>query len=363
MKLLLILLCLFSATISRANNVIIMIGDGMGLAQISAANYQNNNSTVFEQFKHIGLIKTHASDNLITDSAASATAINSGVKSYNGAIGLTATGKPTDSLLDKLQPLGYRTAIITTSSIVHATPAAVYAEVAMRKQYQDIATQLAKSRVNYFIGGGEQYFSKRSDKRMLLTEMDSYKWATNLKHFERLQGEYIGYFIADGEPQSLVDGRSPELPEQVAATLKKLQRQQPFFLMVEAAQIDWGAHDSDSQYFLGELQEFERTVGTAIKFVTNNPDTLLLVTADHETGGVTLVNKFSSSIIGNALSNKISPTSGVNKGQSLYTAYSTGSHSASMVPLFAMGKGAKNFSGIYDNTAIYHKTLAIIQAK
>ena len=357
--------------ISANPNIIILIGDGMGLAQISAYNYHNDNATVFEKFENIGLVKTHASDNLITDSAASATAINSGIKTNNGYIGIDANGKSVANILDKVQRLGYQTAIITTSSIVHATPAAVYAKVESRKNYRQIAEQLAEAKINYFIGGGKQYFTE-AGKENLLEKMQNYYFAKNLNDFDNNASNYKAMFIADAEPKSIVDGRKPALAQQMTSVFNSLNqqknqqktkqkaKQKPVFMLVEAAQIDWAAHNADTKYFLQELQEFSAAINTAIDFVKTNNNSLLIVTADHETGGLTLVNKWGSSIIGAINGKIIKPATGKLKDKKLFTAYSTGGHSATMVPLFAMGYNAQLFNGVYDNTKIYSKIIKTI---
>ena len=345
--------------ISANPNIIILIGDGMGLAQISAYNYYNNNTTAFEKFKNIGLVKTHASDDLITDSAASGTAINSGIKTNNGYIGVDAKGNGVANVLEKVQKIGYQTAIVTTSSIVHATPAAVYAKVESRKNYRQIAEQLAEANINYFIGGGRKYFVENG-KENLLEKMSNYHFAKNLNDFTKSNSNYKAMFIAEEEPKSIKDGRKPALAQQMTSVFNSLDNNKSLFMTVEAAQIDWGNHNADTKYFLQELQEFNDAINTAIDFVKHNKNTLLLVTADHETGGLTLVNRWGSSIIGAINGNIIKTTKGKLKDKKLFTAYSTGGHSATMVPLFAMGYNAHLFNGVYDNTKIYSKIIKTI---
>ena len=142
-------------------NIIIMIGDGMGLTQISSGMYANNNSTALEGFEYVGLSKTHALDKLVTDSAASGTAMACGVKTYNGVIGIDGKNKSHPSILEICQKKGYKTGLVATSSIVHATPASFYAKVISRRLYEKIAFQLANTIVDLFVGGGKDYFTKR----------------------------------------------------------------------------------------------------------------------------------------------------------------------------------------------------------
>ena len=146
---------LFGKAQENSPNIILMIGDGTGLAQITAGMYANGNKTHLESFEVIGLAKTHSSNSLVTDSAASGTAMACGVKTYNGVIGIGADNKNKASILTLSKKKGYKTGLIATSSIVHATPASFYANVVSRRQYEDIAFQMSNSDVDFFIGGGK----------------------------------------------------------------------------------------------------------------------------------------------------------------------------------------------------------------
>src|SRR5688500_6951411 len=158
----------------KPKNVIFLIGDGMGLPQITGAMYMNNNKTVFERFKNIGFHKSHSSDNLVTDSAAGATAFASGVKSYNGAIGVNPQKQPVTTLLEMAERKGMATGLLVTSSITHATPAAFFAHVTGRGKHEEIAMDLLKTPVDIFIGGGLDYFWRRKDSLDLVKKlMDS----------------------------------------------------------------------------------------------------------------------------------------------------------------------------------------------
>ena len=139
---------------TKPPNIIMMIGDGMGLSAISSGMYSNNNYTSLERTEYVGLLKTHSLDNLVTDSAASGTAMSSGVKTYNRTVGLDGSLSSVKSILEICRDRGYMTAIIATSTIVHATPASYYSKVKSRYQYDEIASQLSKSNINFFVGGG-----------------------------------------------------------------------------------------------------------------------------------------------------------------------------------------------------------------
>jgi len=320
-----------------APNLIFLIGDGTGLPQISAGNYANNNSTALESFTYVGLSKTHSFDQLVTDSAASGTAMACGEKTYNRMIGLNAKKQPLPSLLELCQEKGYKTALLATSTIVHATPASFYAKIDSRYKYEEIASQLIASKVNYFIGGGQNFFTSRKDNRNLIEEDASRNYVSSLKDFGSSTAQKIGYLTADNDPPKQMDGRTPKLPEMVAATLEKLDAQQsPFFLMVEGSQIDWGGHGNDIDYVLSEFKEFNQAIQTALDFAQKNGNTLVVVTGDHETGGLVIT--------------------GGNVGKSeVKTSFSTPGHSGIMVPVFSYGPGADRFKGIYENTQIFHK--------
>lgn len=337
-----LLFCGFLFAQDQPTNIILMIGDGTGLTQITAGMYSNNNYTHLEEFTSIGLQKTHSHNQLITDSAASGTAMACGIKTLNGVIGINPVNVASMSILEHCEEKGYVSGLIATSSIVHATPASFYAKVVSRKQYQDIALQLSESQVDYFIGGGKKHFTNREDDRNLIREFKDWKFVSSLKRFEDAEEEKLGYFTNDDEPAPIAEGRAPKLDEGLTSMLGKLtQKENPFFLMVEGSQIDWGGHANDLSYVLSEFKDFNAAIGVAVAFVKNNPNTLLVVTADHETGGLGISS-------GNIKT--FTPRGGfVTKG-----------HTAAMVPVFAMGKGAENFAGIYENTAIFDKMLAVL---
>ena len=326
-----------------STNIILMIADGAGLSQITASIYKNENKSNLEYFDVIGLQKTHSSNSLITDSAASATAMACGTKTVNGAIGVDSKNRPYESILKICEKKGYNSGIIVTSSIVHATPASFYANVISRYDYQDIARQLSESQVDFFIGGGKKHFIKRNDKKNLITEMKDWEFVNSLDQFDLSTSKKIGYFISYEEPPSLIEGRKPLLDIGLNSILKKLNsRKKPFFLLVEGSQVDWGGHDNDLEYVTKEYIEFDRAIGVALKFVEENPNTLLVVTADHETGGLAI-------------------TSDQIKKLDSKVRFSTKGHTASMVPVFSKGVGSKVFSGIYDNTEIFYKMMLQIK--
>ena len=146
-------------------NIILMIGDGMGLSQITTGMYANGNKTSLEEFDYIGLSKTHSLDALVTDSAASGTAMASGIKTLNRTVGIDENNNKQKSILEICKEKNYNVGLVVTSEIVHATPACFYANVPSRYDYEDIALQLSEHNVDLFVGGGKKFFNKRKDKR------------------------------------------------------------------------------------------------------------------------------------------------------------------------------------------------------
>src|SRR5690554_1732164 len=324
----------------KPKNIILLIGDGMGLSEISAAIYYKDGMPNFERFSTIGLIKTSSSSELITDSAAGATVFSAGVKTYNGAIGVDRDTIPVPTIVEQLSKDGYSTGIVATSSIQHATPASFYAHVKHRRMYEEITEFAPNSGVDFFAGGGLKYFNDRKDKRDLLEDMRAagYTVITDKLPTTNVRGKELILLAENGMPK-MSDGRGDFLPDATKLALEKLSKNEKgFFLMVEGSQIDWGGHDNDADYLIEELLDFDKTIGVALDFAKQNGETLVIVTADHETGGFTLATDGGDY-------NKIKPT------------FSTTGHSGTMVPVFAEGPGAFLFNGIYESNEIYFKMM------
>ena len=323
-------------------NIILMIGDGMGLSHITAGMYNNNNSTILEQFEYIGLSKTHSLNYLVTDSSASATAIATGVKTLNRTVGIDENNKNLKSILEICKENGYRVGLVVTSEIVHATPASFYAKVPSRYDYENIASQLSEHDIDLFTGGGKNHFNKRKDKRNLLDEMSDYTFVNNFEEFKNSISEKIGYFTYPSDPPPKEFGRKPSLDDLTEESIKKLSRNKPFFMMVESSQIDWGAEDNSLSYVLSELKEFDLAIAKALDFAKTDGNTLVIVTADHESGGLSVVG-------GNVKKSRVRAS------------FSVGGHTGTMVPVFSYGPSSELFSGIYDNTSIFYKMLKTIE--
>jgi alkaline phosphatase len=291
----------------------------------------------------VGIQKPHAHDNLITDSAASATAFACGVKTYNGAIGVNKDTMPVGSILEEAEMKGYATGLIATSSITHATPASFIAHNRSRRNYQEIAADFVNTDIDLFIGGGLSYFGQRTiDERNLIHELEEKGYFVADTTIVEIQDidpgikQNVAYFTAAREPAKLREGRNYLVDASVFA-LDFLSRRsdEGFFLVIEGSQIDWGGHANDLDYVLTEWKEFDEALGTILTWAERDGNTLILVTADHETGGLA-----------------IQPGSEMG---AIEAAFTTKSHTGALIPVYAYGPRASIFSGIYDNTHIYHK--------
>lgn len=330
-----------------AKNVILLIGDGMGVSQISAGLYSNGNKLSLEQFKKIGFHKNYAYDNLVTDSAAGATAFSCGKKTYNGAIGVGPDTIAAYTILEEAEDRGYMTGMVTSSTIVHATPASFIAHNEYRKNYEEIAEDFLDTDIDLFIGGGNKYFSRREDERNITEELKqkgyymSNYFDEDIENLDFLAHKKIGYLTADKDPLSVEQGRT-YLP---FATKKALEfmdhhcaEDQGFFLMVEGAQIDWGGHANKGNYIVQEMIDFDKVIDAVLEYTKKNPETLVVVTADHETGGLA-INKGST----------------FNK---LDMKFTSDYHTADIIPVFSTGPMSDLFTGIYENSDIYAKMRA-----
>jgi alkaline phosphatase len=328
---------------TRPKNIILMIGDGMGLSQITAGMYANGNRLQLERCVVSGLIKTYAADDLVTDSAAGATAFSCGIKTYNGAIGVDLTGKPVKTILEEAEHQGIATGMITTSTITHATPASFVAHVASRDQEEDIAGFFPESGLDFFVGGGKKFFDRREkDDKDLLQAMQ--KKGFVISHYAEAELKAItpdptrpfGYFSADGSPLTVESGRDYlESAVRMAPPFLVKRSHKGFFLMIEGAQIDWGGHANNTDYIVREMIDFDTAIGAVLDFAEANGETLVIITADHEAGGFSIL-----------------PGSTREK---LIGGFTTDKHTATLIPVFAFGPGAELFSGIYENTEIYQK--------
>lgn len=327
----------------KPKNVIVMIGDGMGVAQVFAALTANGGNLYLDNFKHVGFAKTASSDNYITDSAAGGTALSTGQKTYNGAIGVNTDTVAIKTILEMAEEKGLATGLVSTSAITHATPASYIAHQGSRGSYEDIAADFLKTDIDVFIGGGYKHFTQRKDGRDLTRDLqhNGYQVLRDMDEIAKVKSGKLAGLIAD-EHNEVFPKRKMDLPLSTETALNILsQNKKGFFIMIEGSQIDWAGHANNTIYIVNETLDFDRSIGKALEFAAKDRETLLIVTADHETGGM--------AVVGGDMK------SGMVKG-----AYTTGGHSAIMVPVFSYGPGAENFTGIMENTDIAKNIMKLL---
>ncbi len=322
----------------KPKNVILLIGDGMGVAQVFSAVTANRGVLNMTQMPFTGFSQTQSANGYITDSAAGGTALSSGQRTYNGALAVDTDTLAIPTILEISKSKGYAAGLVSSSSITHATPASFIAHQPKRDMEEEIAADFIGSDIDIFIGGGRKFFANRKDGRNLLDELkaDNYHVFNSLEDAASVNSGKLAILTADNhnEPYPKRGEMLPEATEKAINVLKNNKK--GFFLMVEGSMIDWGGHDNSTSYIVQETLDFDRAIGKALEFASSNKETLVIITADHETGGMTL--------------NGGDMTKGTVSGR-----YTTGGHTAVMVPVFAYGAGADKFTGVYKNTDVFKK--------
>ncbi len=330
----------------KPKNIILLIGDGMGVSQVFAGLTANKGRLFIENLKYIGFSKTQSADNYITDSGAGGTAISCGVKTLNGAIGVDAQLEPVKTILEEASENGLATGLVSTSAITHATPASFIAHQSSRASYEDIAADFLKTDIDVFIGGGLDHFTKRADGRNLVDELQKkgYLVETEMKKIKKVKEGKLAGLTAAVHNGRMIE-RGDMLPVATETAIDILSKyKEGFFLMIEGSQIDWGGHAQSAIYVVEEMLDFDQAIGQALEFAAKDKETLVIVTSDHETGGMALTG------------------GSIEKGI-VQAAFPTGDHTATMVPVFAYGPGASEFIGIMENTDIYAKMKKLLLNK
>lgn len=330
-----------SKNLPEIRNIVFMIGDGMGLATVFAAMSVSDHPLNIERCDIVGLQKTFSSDTYITDSAAAGTALATGNKTNNGVIGMDPQGIQVKSILEIAEEHGLSTGLISTSSITHATPASFIAHQPSRGSYEDIALDFLKTDIDVFIGGGIEHFSKRKDKLNLLDSLifRGYEVDTLLSTILKSSSSKLAGLTAPVHNPYRLNGRGDMLPASSQKAIEILNKNpKGFFLMIEGSQIDWAGHANCADTLIDETLDFDKAVGKVLDFAQKEGHTLVIISADHETGGVTIVD-------------------GDRQSHLVKLNFSSKDHTAVMVPVYAYGPGAEEFTGIYDNTEIFQKIL------
>jgi alkaline phosphatase len=333
--------------IKQPKNIILLIGDGMGTAQVYAGFTAKKGILNITGMPVSGFSVTYSANDYITDSGAGGTALSTGVKTKNGSIGVDTSGKPLETILEMAEKRGLSTGLISTSSITHATPASFIAHTANREKYSDIALDFLKTDIDVFIGGGYKDFARRADSINLIDSLKArgYFIARSLKDVNVKSTVRLAALLADEHLPQMSKGRGNMLPDATEIALNMLDRNDKgFFIMIEGSQIDWGGHANDATYIVDEMVDFDNAVGKALEFARKDGETLVLVTADHETGGFGIIG-------GNLAAGDVQG------------AFLIKDHTATMVPVFAYGPGSEIFTGVQDNTDIFKKCVKLFGFK
>ena len=324
-------------------NIILMVGDGMGLAHAYSGMTANGGHLFLENFRYCGFSKTYPADRYVTDSAAGGTALACGTKTYNGAIGVDPDKKPVENIREKAEKKGLKTGLVATTIITDATPAVFVAHVASRSSLEDIAADFLKTNIDVFIGGGANNFEKRKDGRNLSKELKDkgYQVLYNINDIKNVKSGKLVGLTAPGDNPVMPQRGEMLVPATETAIGLLSQSKKGFFLMVEGSDIDHLAHANNTTGVVLETLDFDKAIGAVLKFAASNKETLIVVTADHETGGMTLLD-------------------GDYKTGKVAAKFTTGGHSGVAVPVYAFGPGADQFTGFMENTDIAKKMMKLL---
>jgi alkaline phosphatase len=329
-------------------NVIFCIGDGMGFNQIAFARQKavgQDGKLWMERLPVAGVMRTFSANRAVTDSAAAVTAMACGVKTKNGTIGIGMDKKAYASILEVLAKKGWRTGLAATSSITHATPAGFASHVSSRSSEVDIAEQMFDSRVDVLLGGGRKFWQaggENGSNLIVMAQRVGYHLVqSRAEMMELMNGPVLGLFAENGMSTFAPEPSLAEMTQKAIALLVAKNKdwfapEPKFFLMVEGSQIDWAGHANDSDNSIRQTLLFDMAVKEAIEFARVDRSTLVIVTADHETGGMLLPDDKSDN-------SKVAAD------------WNFKSHTGADVPLFAYGPGSGEFAGSLDNTDIPRK--------
>ncbi|WP_057915309.1 alkaline phosphatase [Peribacillus muralis] len=380
----------------KAKNVILFVGDGMGTDHrdaIRLATVGTNGKLAMDDMPVEGRVHTSSGSSFVTDSAAAATAIASGVKSYNGAVGVNMKGKPVQTVLEKAKLSGKATGLVTTSLVTDATPAAFGAHVSNRSAQSDIAKQyLENSKVDVILGGGEDYWypsgspgtypdapsedkeeGSKGTKGNLVNKAQKlgYTFVDNANELKYAKGQKVlGLFANEEMFQPAPDGEGDvynptvslrDMTKKAIDTLS--QNKKGFFLVVEEEGIDEMAHNNNASLTIKAGQQLDDSVKIAKKYAKTHPDTLVLVTADHSTGGLSLETTDKNDESGDGVSKEDGPFNIANSKEQFMVDWTTEGHTASDVPLNAMGAKSELFKGVYENTYIHDALVKAMKLK
>ena len=311
---------------NNVKNIIFIIGDGMGPNQMSLVPTPNN----FERSQSIGFSKTYSASHKVTDSAAGGTALACGVKTRNGMLGMNADSVPVNSIMYELSQSGFATGEVASCRITHATPAAFYAHQPNREMDAEILQDLCKYGPDVFVAGGNKLLVADS------LVQAGYQVIYNLDTMATIESGKVACILTK-EDMPTSPFRGDTIAQGVKQALRLLEKNEKgFFLMIEGSQIDWAGHGNEGERLRAEMADIDRVIGVCMDYADANPGTLVFITADHETGGLSL------------------------PGEDLTPTFSTGQHSGVHVPFYAYGTGADKLTGIHENTDFKALLLSLV---
>jgi alkaline phosphatase len=330
----------------KVKNIILCIGDGMGLAQLYAAYTANRGKLNIFQMQNIGFSITNSADAYVTDSEAGGTAIAAGQKTDNRAVGVDPSGKPLKSLAVYSAEAGKKTAVVACE-LTDVIPAAFYAHQQEWANTSAIAFDMASTPIDILLGSGYNDFTQKINGEIPLDKMQKrgYTVIRSFDDFLKSPAQKIVALVDDSITRPKMQGRSDYLPLAFNKVVNSFKDDKKgFFIMIEGSQVDHGVHNNNLTQVINENSGFDQAVGNALRFADEDGETLVIVTADHETGGLSLLD-------GN-----------IAKGY-VWGDFGTADHTGIPVPVFAYGPHAGDFRGVYNNVEIFGKLLSLINTK
>ncbi len=344
--------------------IILFIGDGMGDAHRMAGRWASvglDGRLAMDNLPNSGWSMTNDAANTVTDSAAAATALATGEKTWSGRISIGITLESLPTILEQAQEKDWSVGLVSTVQMVHATPAAFAAHVMSRSSYSEIALQMVENKVNVLLAGGEDDFlpntetgcfpgnGHRSDDRNLITEAQAagYAYVCDATALDVIDLENTPYLLGLFADDGMLRPYEPSLEQMTTAALAILsQDPDGFFLMVEGGQIDWAAHAQEAENVIDDVIGFDAAVTLGLDYAEENENTLIIVTTDHETGGMSVDLESSDRL------NEDGPFY-TPDGTPFYVNWISTDHTGVNVPTTAQGQFSDQLSGTYENTYIY----------
>ena len=368
-----------------AKYVFYFIGDGMGFSHVALSEAYlaakegkiGSEALGFSSFPVMGMATTYSASNFITCSSAAGTALSTGTKTNNGMLGVSPDSSKLRSIAYDIHDAGYKVGIMTSVTIDHATPGAFYANSLDRNDYYAVAVQLPQSGFEFFGGGGFEGVKKMGDRKSPyeIANENGYTVVYGENDFEANKNgaEKVIYLQEKGQENDILpyaferEESDLTLAEVVKGAIEVLDNEKGFFIMAEGGKIDWAAHANDLTNTIYETLDFDEAIAVAYEFYLQHPDeTLIVVTADHETGGVTLGRTkgytFDLSIVPDRKAESVEPETNVENymeqmpvdslSKAAKIGWTTASHTGGAVPVFAVGAGSAKFAGRMNNTDI-----------